>query len=183
MSVGFLVSTGRPEYTVTNTIDNARDDDMLRTGAAALGLMAAVIAGDASGQTAYRKPPKDILDVLDAATTPSVSINPTRDMLLRFQTARYPAIAELARPILRLAGDRIDPKTSGPARSVEVQRLAIGAFADANALADPADGAVGKHNTIFELSSLAGAHAAFELAFDFFSRVVVPLARCISRLS
>jgi dipeptidyl aminopeptidase/acylaminoacyl peptidase len=45
--------------------------------------------------------------------------------LLLVQSARYPSIAEVAAPQLRLAGLRIDPKTNGPARSVKVTALTL----------------------------------------------------------
>src|SRR5258706_5795948 len=64
-------------------------------------------------QTAYQRPPKEILEVLEAPTPPNVSVSPTRDYVLLEQTARYPTIAELSEPMLRLAGHRINPKTNG----------------------------------------------------------------------
>ncbi len=79
-----------------------------------LTLLAMLAASAALGQDAYRKPPKAVLDVLHAPATPIVSISPTRDALLLVRVRRYPAIAELARPMLRLAGMRIDPATNGP---------------------------------------------------------------------
>jgi dipeptidyl aminopeptidase/acylaminoacyl peptidase len=68
------------------------------------------------GQQGYKKPPKDVVDVLDAAVTPSASVSPARDMMLLATTLRYPPIADLAPPMLRLAGLRINPNTNGPHR-------------------------------------------------------------------
>jgi dipeptidyl aminopeptidase/acylaminoacyl peptidase len=65
-------------------------------------------------QTTYHKAPKGIADVLDAATQPQELLSPTRERLLLAETARYPAIADLAEPMLRLAGLRINPATFGP---------------------------------------------------------------------
>jgi dipeptidyl aminopeptidase/acylaminoacyl peptidase len=62
----------------------------------------------------YQKPPKNILDVLDTPATPTVSVSPARDRLLLVQGVRYPPIADLAQPMLRLAGLRINPQTNGP---------------------------------------------------------------------
>jgi dipeptidyl aminopeptidase/acylaminoacyl peptidase len=45
--------------------------------------------------------------------------------LLLVQTARYPSIEEVAAPQLRLAGLRIDPRTSGPARSEKLTSLTL----------------------------------------------------------
>ncbi len=66
----------------------------------------------AKAQTPYQKPPKAVMDVLDAPSSPFVSVSPSRDRMLLMQTARYPSIAELSEPMLRLAGLRINPKTN-----------------------------------------------------------------------
>lgn len=64
-------------------------------------------------QSGYQKPPKEIMDILNAPVTPSVSISPTRDYALMYQGVRYPPIADLAQPMLRLAGLRINPTING----------------------------------------------------------------------
>ncbi len=61
----------------------------------------------------YRKPPQAVLDVLNAPVTPSVSISPARDQMLLATGVRYPPISDLAQPMLRLAGYRINPNTNG----------------------------------------------------------------------
>src|SRR5215467_3419157 len=61
----------------------------------------------------YRKPQKEILDVLNAPVTPTLTLNPARTHAMQGQPVRYPPIAELAEPMLRLAGLRINPKTNG----------------------------------------------------------------------
>ena len=65
-------------------------------------------------QFPYQKPPKEILDVLHAPPPPMVSVSPTRDAMLLMDWVRYPPIRELAQPMLRLAGHRINPRTNGP---------------------------------------------------------------------
>ena len=69
-----------------------------------------------SAQTTYQKPPPEVLDVLNAPVTPSVSLSPTRDRLLLVDRERYPSIRELAQPMLGLAGVRINPQNRGPHR-------------------------------------------------------------------
>ncbi len=96
---------------------------MTRTQAAATALALFALADAAPGQTGYQKPPQAILDVLHAEPSPSVSLNPSRDTLALVQYARYPGIAELAEPQLRLAGQRFNPKTSGPARPPRVTAI------------------------------------------------------------
>lgn len=61
----------------------------------------------------WQKPPKDVLDALNAPSTPTLSISPARNYALQSRPVRYPPIAELAQPMLRLAGQRINPKTNG----------------------------------------------------------------------
>ena len=48
-----------------------------------------------------------------------------RDYLVLAEQQRYPAIADLAEPMLRLAGLRINPKTNGPHRPPRVTALTL----------------------------------------------------------
>src|SRR3954471_20319290 len=74
-------------------------------------ILAAVFAGSAA--ETYHKPPKAVLDALNAPATPTLSISPTRTHALQARAVRNPPIAELSQPMLRLAGQRINPKTNG----------------------------------------------------------------------
>ena len=65
------------------------------------------------GAERYRKPPKAVLDVLNSQTTPTLTINSARTFAMQGQPVRNPPIAELAQPMLRIAGMRINPKTNG----------------------------------------------------------------------
>jgi dipeptidyl aminopeptidase/acylaminoacyl peptidase len=47
--------------------------------------------------------------VLNAPVTPIANLSPSRDVVLMVTPVLYPPIADLARPMLRLAGVRIDP--------------------------------------------------------------------------
>lgn len=87
--------------------------------------LTALSVAEASGQEGYRKPPKGVVDILNAPTPPAISISPTGEHLLLVQADRYPSIAELAEPTLRLAGLRINPKTNGPARSSRVTAIKL----------------------------------------------------------
>src|SRR5260370_40871271 len=66
------------------------------------------------GQTAYKKARKAIAEILDAPGQPHPLLSPTREHVLLVDVARYPTIADLSEPMLRLAGLRITPATSGP---------------------------------------------------------------------
>jgi dipeptidyl aminopeptidase/acylaminoacyl peptidase len=65
----------------------------------------------------YLLPPKAIVDILDAPPPPTVELSPTRDVVVLLDRAGMPSIAELAQPMLRLAGLRISPKTNGQHRA------------------------------------------------------------------
>jgi dipeptidyl aminopeptidase/acylaminoacyl peptidase len=67
-------------------------------------------------QGTYKQPPKEIMDVLNAPAIPATSVSPTRDRIALLEPLRYPPIAELAQPMLRLAGVRVNPNTNGQHR-------------------------------------------------------------------
>jgi len=90
------------------------------------------LIGVASGQTqeTYKKPPPEILEVLHAPVTPQVSVSPTRDFLMLMEGVRYPPISDLAQPMVRVAGLRINPKTNGPHRDPYLTSLVLLRIAD-----------------------------------------------------
>ncbi|KQM65163.1 aminoacyl peptidase [Sphingomonas sp. Leaf17] len=93
----------------------------------ATGALAGAAAGDpASG---YHRAPPAIARILEAAPTPSVAVSPDRTTLAILGRENLPTIANLSKPILRLAGYRIDPATNGPAE-VRVQWLNALSFKD-----------------------------------------------------
>jgi len=77
-----------------------------------LGLALLLPGFNTQAQSPYQKPPKPVMDVLNAPISPLVSVSPSHDRMLLLQTTRYPSIAELSEPMLRLAGLRINPKTN-----------------------------------------------------------------------
>ncbi len=70
-------------------------------------------AGPLLAGTPYRKPSKNVLDVLHAPMMPYGFISPVHDMILLAQPVQYPAISYIAEPMLRLAGVRITPRNHG----------------------------------------------------------------------
>src|SRR5258708_4566859 len=84
---------------------------------AACAFLILISTGAAFGQETYKQPPKEIMDVLNAPVTPNARISPTRDAMLLVEGVRYPPVADLAQPMHRLAGLRIDPATNGPHRN------------------------------------------------------------------
>ena len=78
----------------------------------------------------YQKPPKEIEDILNAPVTPTTSISPAKDKILLAEPLRYPPISELAQPMLRLAGERINPNTNGQHRQPYFVKLTLKNIAD-----------------------------------------------------
>jgi dipeptidyl aminopeptidase/acylaminoacyl peptidase len=81
-------------------------------------------------QQGYKKPPKEVLDILHAPVTPGVSVSPTRDNIILSTGLRYPPLADLAQPMLRLAGRRINPATNAPHRFQYAIGLTLKRIAD-----------------------------------------------------
>ncbi len=65
------------------------------------------------GELTYQKPSKEVVDILNIPTPPTLSVNPPRTYATLSQSERYPSIAEVSQPMLRLAGLRINPRTNG----------------------------------------------------------------------
>jgi dipeptidyl aminopeptidase/acylaminoacyl peptidase len=83
-------------------------------------------------ELAYQKPSKEILDILNTPAPPALAVNPTRTYATLSQSERYPSIAEVSQPMLRLAGLRINPRTNGlhlapSSFAITLVRLADGA--------------------------------------------------------
>ncbi len=75
-----------------------------------------VVAPSAQQQTpsGYLTPPKVIMDIMDAEPLPGVLLSPDRKTMLMTHRRSMPTLAEVASPMLRLAGSRISPLTNGP---------------------------------------------------------------------
>ena len=98
--------------------------------AAATALLAALALGPAAPASAqeatgYLTPPSEIVDILDAPPTPQILVSPTRDTVALLARPAMPSIAEVSRPMLRLAGFRLNPRTNGPHRSGGVNRVTV----------------------------------------------------------
>ncbi|MBN3581498.1 S9 family peptidase [Algoriphagus aestuarii] len=76
-------------------------------------------------QTSYQKPPKPILDLVNAPSTPSVNFSKNGDWMLLLERADNPSIEDLSQPELRIAGLRINPATSGPSRGRGVENIKV----------------------------------------------------------
>jgi len=102
----------------------------LSLAAAVAPLLAAAVEGDAR---AYQQPSAEIRAVLDAPSLPLHSLSPDQRTLAVVQLRRHRSVAELARPVLRLAGQRFDPAASGPQLLPQIERLALRSLAQPDA--------------------------------------------------
>ena len=101
-----------------------------------LGLIVLVFGAVAGAQSPadspkYLVPSPQIVATFDAAPLPQVIVSPSRQQLAIVARKGNPSLAELARPMLRLAGSRVDPKNNGPHRmpgliDITLKRIADG---------------------------------------------------------
>src|SRR5918999_3118617 len=101
----------------------------MRVSGIALVLVTAALAADpASAQ--YQVPPKEIVDILDAPPLPTAAVSPSRQVMALLERPSMPPIADLAQPMLRLAGLRINPRTNGPHRAQTLRGITLVNVAD-----------------------------------------------------
>jgi dipeptidyl aminopeptidase/acylaminoacyl peptidase len=86
----------------------------LLLAALAAALVPSPVRADEPASNSYRLPPDNIRRVLDTPPTPTVSLSPTHETLLFLDRPSLPPIADLAAPMLRLAGSRLNPNTNSP---------------------------------------------------------------------
>jgi len=88
-------------------------------------IFSVILGVPAIGQTPYLEPPKEVVSILDAPRPPLTIVSPRGDAILRIETQRYPSIASLAEPILRLAGVRINPRAGSEQRTIQFTALSV----------------------------------------------------------
>lgn len=79
----------------------------------------------ASETQTYQQPSAEVRNVLDAKSLPNYAISPDQQTLAIIEMRRYRQIAELARPVLRLGGNRIDPGSNGPQLTPVIEALQL----------------------------------------------------------
>ncbi len=87
----------------------------------------------AQAPSTYQLPPQAIVDILDAPPPPDAMLSPTRDVVALLERTSMPTIAELSAPMLRLAGERINPRTNGPHRFPFLKNISLKALPDGGA--------------------------------------------------
>jgi dipeptidyl aminopeptidase/acylaminoacyl peptidase len=96
----------------------------------ALPLALAAQSPTASDAPRYLLPPAPIVATVDAAPLPHVIVSPTRQQLAIVARKGNPTLADLARPMLRLAGSRVDPQNNGPHRTPGMYAITLKTIAD-----------------------------------------------------
>jgi dipeptidyl aminopeptidase/acylaminoacyl peptidase len=84
-----------------------------------------LFATHAAAQDAYRQPPPVIQRILDAPATPTTILTPDKSLILLLERPGLPPISEIAAPEYRVAGIRLDPRTSGPSRQNPARGLSL----------------------------------------------------------
>lgn len=105
---------------------------MLKALAWATLALAAPLALAAETET-YQQPSAEIRAVLDAPAQPGYSLSPDQRTLASIGLRRYRAVAELARPVLRLAGLRIDAAASSPQLTANIESITLRELAEPGA--------------------------------------------------
>ena len=73
----------------------------------------------------YQTPDADIVSIIDAPPTPLTLLAPGGNYVALVHYEAYPAVADLARPHLPLAGLRIDPVIAGRQRVRRLSGLSV----------------------------------------------------------
>eukprot|EP01023_Acetabularia_acetabulum_P026612 TRINITY_DN25252_c0_g1_i1.p2 TRINITY_DN25252_c0_g1~~TRINITY_DN25252_c0_g1_i1.p2 ORF type:complete len:199 (+),score=24.42 TRINITY_DN25252_c0_g1_i1:42-599(+) len=92
----------------------------------------------------YKKPPKEIIDIVDIPPQPLLSFSPDRKKVLQVsKPSPLPPIFELARPELKLAGLRVDADQFSRSRMSHYTELLIVSFSENTMLPHTGHGVVG----------------------------------------
>ena len=84
-----------------------------------------IIKPSAKAQDGYQRPPEVIAKLIDAPSTPSVSIDSKAEWMLLMERPGYPSIEEVSSPELRIGGTRINPATNGRSRQSFITGLSL----------------------------------------------------------
>ena len=79
----------------------------------------------------YLLPPPEVIAAFDAAPLPEALLSPSKRVMVLAYRKAQPSIAVLARPMLRIGGERVNPRTNGPHRTaliyaIHLQKIAGG---------------------------------------------------------
>ncbi len=81
--------------------------------------------GEAVHAEDYRLPPREVVAIVDAAPAPNVQLSPDRQWMILLEPTALPSIEDISRPMLRLAGTRIDPAANARFRTRFYRGLSV----------------------------------------------------------
>src|SRR3954465_6841729 len=118
-------------------------------------LLATTLAADTPK---YLVPPPEVVAAFDAPPLPEALLSPSKKVMALSYRKGQPTIAMLSRPMLRIAGERVNPRTNGPHRTaliyeIKLQKIAGGAPANVTVPSNA------------NLSNLKFSHDGSKLAF------------------
>ena len=86
--------------------------------------------GQTSDGPGYLLPPKEVVAAFDAPPLPQAMLSPSKQVMALTWRKAQPTIAELAQPILRIAGARVNPRNNGPQRATDIYAITFKKIAD-----------------------------------------------------
>src|SRR3954447_11018647 len=95
-------------------------------------ILATIVAADTPK---YLVPPPEVVAAFGAPPLPEALLSPSKKVMALAYRKGQPTIAMLSRPMLRIAGERVNPRTNGPYRTaliyeIKLQKIAGGAPAN-----------------------------------------------------
>jgi dipeptidyl aminopeptidase/acylaminoacyl peptidase len=81
-------------------------------------------------QEPYKRPPKEVVDIVTAPPSPRASVSPDQELLLLADYEPMPSIAYMAQPLLRIAGMRITPKNNSRQQTIFYTGIVIKSIKD-----------------------------------------------------
>ncbi len=73
----------------------------------------------------YQQPPPVIADILDASYPPAVRLSPDGKWFVELERPSLRTLDELAAPVVKVAGIKLDPRTRGPSRPYLYRKLTL----------------------------------------------------------
>src|SRR5438105_5693869 len=119
---------------------------------------AAVQFAQTSDAPRYQLPPKEVVAAFDAPPLPAAILSPSKQVLALTDRRAYPTIAELAQPILHLAGARVNPNSNGPQRTSNIYAITLKKISDGSEIKVTAPAQANLSNIHF---SPDGMHLSF----------------------
>ena len=85
-----------------------------------------LLAGQAFADSSYQNPPTSIANLLDAEWSPAVRLSPDDAWMVELTRPGLRTLEDLAEPVIRVAGQKINPKTNGRALVQGYTSISIG---------------------------------------------------------